>query len=332
MAWLDETSPAFHRLSSAFAKELRSRGLTVVPVKASSLETMPKTPLPNKQPARGGPRRPIAIDSGPSEETAADKASELGKSGQLPKLKLRTYATPDRDADLSESVRSITAPDVTRALYARSQQAGKPVVQSFAIPGRLPRELTDDAQIADYAIVIRFAAVQSWAVAPETPPFAPGVMVAASTISGTSALGFGPSPTPAQSGQSTYGTPGGYARGYEGWGPNDFWHRDSDFRQRDYQFKHGPPPQYATPPSGLSGSQKPAQQRDFGVGNLPGRGQASSIGWHLILMDGFDLAPAREGKAPARIWQASVRAPGEPDNLMDSLPKMIPAIFAARPR
>jgi len=292
---------------------------------------MPKTPLPNKQPAHG-PRRPIAIDRGPTEETAADKASELGKSGQLPKLKLRTYTAPERDADLSESVRNITAPDVTRALYARSQQKGKPIVQSTTIPGRLPKELTDDAKLADYAVVIRFAAVQSWAVAPETPPFGPGVMVAANSIGGTGVLGFGASALPAQSGQNTYGTPGGYVRGYEGWGPNDFWHRDSDFRQRDYQFKHGPPPQYATPPSGLSGSRNAAQQRDFGVGNLPGRGEGSAIGWHLILMEGFDLAPVREGKAPARIWQASIRAPGDLDNLIESLPKMIPAIFATKPR
>ena len=331
MAWLDETTPTFYRLSSALAKELQDRGLTVVSVKASELDPMPKTPLPNKQSARKGPRK-VAAQSGPTEEAAASKASELGKSGQLPKLALRTYATPDSDADLSESVRSITAPDVTRALYARSQQQGRPIVHAFAIPGRMPKELPHDATIADYAIIIRFAAVQTWAAAPNPHPFGPGVMVAATSIGGTGALGFGTPAQPAPPGHSTYGTPGGYARGYEGWGRNDFWHRDSDFNQRDYQFKHGPQPQYATPPSGLSGSRSGQQQRQFGVGPLHGREHVATVGWHLILLEGYDLEQIRNGKPPARIWQASVRAPGEPEALPNSLPKMIHAVFAAKPQ
>ena len=331
MAWLDENAPVFSRMASALATELRARGLTVVNVKASSLDPMPKTPLPNKQTAAKNSRKPIVL-SGPSEEEAARKARELAKSGQLPKLKLRAYETPTRDSDLSESVRNITAPDVTRALYARSQQLGRPVVSSFAIPGRMPKELTNDAKIADYAIVIRIAAVQSLAAVPETLPFGPGTLVAATSIGGSGALGFGQPAQGTPPGQSTYGTPGGYARGYEGFAPNDFWHRDSDFRQRDYQFKHGPPPNYATPPSGLSGSKTGTQQRGFGVGNIPGRAHVSSIGWHLVLMDGFDLTPVLKGGKPAQIWQAKISRPGEPEELANALPKMVQAVFAAKPQ
>ena len=328
MAWLDESSPVFHRVSEALAKELTARGLTIVPVRPSALEPMPKTPLPNKQAAQDVPaRRAPKPEQGASEGVASQKAADLGKTGQLPKLKLRTYGTPDKDADLPESVRNITAPDVTRALYARSQQTGKPVVHSFSVPGRVPKELTDDAKIADYAFIVRLAAVQAWAEAPNPFPFGPGVLVAASSIGGTGALGYGP---PAQPGQSTYGTPGGYVRGYEGSAPNDFWGRDRDFFQRDYMFKHGPQPNYATPPSGLSNSRTGTPQPGFGVGPLRGREHVSNIGWHLLILDCFDLAPARDGKRPVRVWQAAIRSPGDPDALATGLPKMIPAIFAAK--
>lgn len=344
LAWLDETSHAFQNLSSAFAKELTQRGLTIVSVRPSALEPLPKTPIPNKQTV-GAVARPQPVDQagGAAEGEAAQKASELGKTGSLPKLTLRRYAAPDKDADLSESVRAITAPDVTRALYARSQQAGKPVVQTFSVPGRLPREIETDASIADYVIIIRFAAVQAWAAAPDSPPFGPlealafgslkgspfgpGILVAASSIGGTGRLGFGAPAQPAPSAPNSYGTPGGYVRGYEGSAPNDFWHRDNDFYQRDYMFKHGPQPNYATPPTGLSSSSPGAQQRGFGVGNLPGRSHVSNIGWHFLVMDGFDLAPVREGKKPVRVWHAAIRTPGDPDELAASLPKMIHAVF-----
>lgn len=360
MAWMDETAPIFQKISTEFAKELTGRGLAVIQASASALEPMPKTPLPNKQAARDVPARRQAAPSEPgaAEGAAAQKAQELGKDGKLPPLKLRTYMTADKDKDLPESVRAIAAPDVTRALYARSQQAGKPVVQSFAIPGRLPGELSDDAKKADYAFIIRFAAVRAWAESPageypEAPgnlwaealdlareargrddsPFGPGVPVAASTIGGTARLGIGEPAQAAPPGQNTYGTPGGYARGYEGSSRNDTWHRDSDFYQRDYQFKHGPQPQHATPPSGLSGSvtgKGPVQQRGFGATPLPGRSHgASFIGWHLLILECFDLAPAREGKKPVRVWQATVRSPGGGDDFGATLPKMVRAAFAA---
>lgn len=335
LAWMDETAPVFQKLQTALGKELAARGLSLVAVKPSALEPMPKTPMPNKQSARSVPNLHQPEQSkGVAENNAAQKAQELGQAGQLPKLKLRTYATPNSDKDLPDSVRAVTAPDVTRALYARSQQAGKPVVQSFAIPGRLPKELAGDAKIADYAIVIRFAAVRAWASAPESNPrpYGPGVLVAATTIGGTSRLGVGSSAAPSPPGQNTYGTPGGYVRGYEGSAPGDVWHRDSDFYQRDYQFKHGPQPQYATPPKGLSDSvTSKGRQREFGATPLPGREHgASVVGWHLLLMDCFDLAPMRNGQKPVQVWQAAIRAPGDTDDLPTSLPKMIRAIFAAK--
>ena len=337
MAWMDETAPVFQKVSSEFGRELTSRGLTIIRVSASGLEPMPKTPLPNKQAARDAPARRQAAPSEPgtAEGAAAQKAQELGKDGKLPPLKLRTYVTADKDKDLPESVRAIAAPDVTRALYARSQQAGKPVVQSFAIPGRLPKELAGDAKKADYAFIIRFAAVRAWAEAPghDAAPFGPGVLVAASAIGGTARLGIGEPAQATPPGRNTYGTPGGYVRGYEGTSRNDTWGRDSDFYQRDYQFKHGPQPQYATPPAGLSGSVpgKGQGQRGFGATPLPGRSHgASVIGWHLLILECFDLAPAREGKKPVHVWQATVRSPGGGDDFGATLPKMVRAAFAAK--
>lgn len=333
MQWLNETAPMFYKVSSELAKELTELGLTRVTVGASALDPMPNTPLPNKSKAQTSRPPTPAPDKGPAEEEASQKAADLGKSGKLPKLKLRTYQTPDKDTDLPESVRLVASPDVTRALYAKSQQTGTPVVQNFAIPGRIPKELADDAKVADYAFVIRFAAVRSWASAPEQTPFAgpPGVLVAASTVGGTSRLGFGTPAQPSPPGRDTYGTPGGYVRGYEGSSAGDFWHRDNDFYQRDYQFKHGPQPNYATPPSGLS-PHSGGTGRGFGVAPLPGGEHGvSNVGWHFLLVDCFDLAPAREGKKPAIVWQAAVRAPGADEDLGTALPKMARAAVAVQP-
>jgi hypothetical protein len=47
------------------------------------------------------------------------------------------------------------------------------------------------------------------------------------------------------------GNPQDFHRGYVGNGPNDPWHRDNDFKARDYQFRYGPLPEYATPPGYL---------------------------------------------------------------------------------
>lgn len=330
LAWLDESAPVFQRLAADFSRELTSRGLAVVAVSPSALQPMPNTPLP-ASPRTEAPLLPSRIQSkgnAPADLGAGGKAMELGRSGRLPKLILRGYDTPSEDADLPQSIKSVTPPDVARALYARSQQAGHPVVNSFAIPGRLPMELSADAEIADYAIIIRFASVRAWAAAPDPMHFGPpGVLVAASTIMGTGSLGFGAPAAPWPPGQSTYGTPGGYVRGYEGSARDDIWHRDGDFYQRDYMFKHGPQPNYATPPSGLS----PGRDVSPGAAPLPGRIRGAAIaGWQFLLLDAYDLAPMRAGKKPKRLWQAGVRRPEDGKELAEALPEMARAIFAGQ--
>ncbi|MDR1490731.1 MAG: hypothetical protein LBS65_09690 [Desulfovibrio sp.] len=42
--------------------------------------------------------------------------------------------------------------------------------------------------------------------------------------------------------------PQDFHRGYVGNSPNDPWHRDNDFKARDYQLRYGPQPEYAAPP------------------------------------------------------------------------------------
>lgn len=77
-----------------------------------------------------------------------------------------------------------------------------------------------------------------------------GLVLAAGPVRGIGALGPGPPAQPAPPPRPAYGgTPGDYARGYEGMSPTpgDFWHRESDFRARDYTTRHGPPPAYAAP-------------------------------------------------------------------------------------
>ncbi|MDR3073165.1 MAG: hypothetical protein LBV01_00395, partial [Deltaproteobacteria bacterium] len=105
------------------------------------------------------------------------------------------------------------------------------------------------------------------------------------------------------------------------------WHRDSDFYQRDYLFKHGPPPQYATPPSELS------SPRGFpaGMQPLPGRGRALVAGWHLLLLDAYDLLPVRDGGDPKRIWTAEIRLPDDGLSLDAALARMVRVIFAENP-
>ena len=94
-------------------------------------------------------------------------------------------------------------------------------------------------------------------VFPETENMAEGnaafndFVAAAGPVRGVGALGYIP---PAQTGpppRPAYGrTPGDYGRGYEGMNsvPGDFWHRESDFRNRNYTTRHTSPAIYATPP------------------------------------------------------------------------------------
>lgn len=86
----------------------------------------------------------------------------------------------------------------------------------------------------------------------EIPAFY-GQTFAAGSIKGVGAMGYG-APAPASPPRPTYGnTPGDYQRGYEGHRPGlDPWHREADFKARNYQLRYGPQPQIASPPPGVS--------------------------------------------------------------------------------
>lgn len=328
LAWLNESSPVFRKVCVVLARELKARGLTVVSVTPSKLLPMPETTLPPKKNAV--PERPSARNDAAGSE-AAQKAGELAHKGKLPQLKLRGYSIPEKDSDLPPQVVAIAPPDVTRGLFARSQVQGRPEVTSFAVPGRLPEELAADAEIAEYAVIVTFAAVRASAARQEGdalfPGGPPGVAVAAATVQGVGRLGFGTS-TPSSSGKSAYGTPGGFVRGYESpAGPNDPWHRDYDFYQRDYQFKHGPEPQYAKPPKDFAPTSRTAPRQALPPVRFDS-GRIAAHGWYLLLLDGFNLVPMREGKKPERIWWAASRLPAEDESLETALPKLARAVFA----
>lgn len=331
MAWLDETAPIFQRLAAVLKKELTAKGLIIVERPPSKLEAMPKTPLPPSGGRIKTADTPTLSERNKAQSgsAAAQKANELGKAGKLPQLKLEGYSAPKKDADLPATVLAVAPPDVARALFARSQQQGLPEVRSFNIPGRIPEEVNDDATVADYTLVVRFAAVRGWSAAPERlfPGGPPGVSVAATTVRGVGSLGYGAPAAPAPPGRNTYGTPGGYVRGYEGSAPNDFWHRDSDFNQRDYQFKYGQQPNYATPPSGLS----PGRNVSPGVGAMPvGRGGTVAFSeWHMLILELYPLAPLREGKKAEPVWRGMARRPGDTKALGKSLPEMAQLLTAA---
>lgn len=309
---------------------LTKQGLSLVSASPSILAPMPQTTLPPDADALAAPDKPGTRKDQTAEAADAQlKASELAREGKLPQLKLRGYTTPKRDADLPQSVRSITPPDVTTALFALSQQKGVPVLRGgVGIPGRLPDELTtSDPKAAEYALVVRFAVIQPLGMSSFRKPLPflaeqQGVLVAA--VGGVGALGFG-APAAPSSGRTNYGTPGGYVRGYEGSSPSDFWHRDSDFFSRDYQLNNSPPSPIATPPSDLSSSPGGAVRSMPRGTPSTGRGMA---GWYLLEIDCYDLAPGREGKAPKLLWQANVQCAETQTGLIAALPRMIQAAFA----
>ena len=331
LAWMDEKTMAFMAVEKELGPLLTKQGLSLVSVAPTALAPMPKTPLPQDADALAAPGMVQTGSQQKAEDAEAQrKAAELAREGKLPQLKLRGYSTPKRDAELPQSVRSIAAPDVTTALFALSQQKGLPVLRNGSgIPGRLPAELQNaDPKVADYAIVVRFAAIQPMGMSgmlQRLPAFAEqhGVLVAA--VGGVGALGVGPPAAPSSTGRTNYGTPRGYVRGYEGSSPSDIWNRDSDFFTRDYKLKNSPPSPVATPPGGFSdspgGAQRSAPRSTY-------RGTVSRAGWYVLEMDCYDLAPAREGKAPQRVWQAAVEQAEIPQGLIAALPQMVQAIFA----
>jgi hypothetical protein len=95
-----------------------------------------------------------------------------------------------------------------------------------------------------------------------TEKFPPLPVVAAGSVRGVGTLGYGSSARPAPPPPAYGGTPGDYARGYEGLSPahGDPWHRESDFKARDYLMRHGPQPDLAAPPRG-SAPPLPAESR-----------------------------------------------------------------------
>ncbi len=336
LSWLNENAPVFGPLAKELAITFKIKGLTLVSVPPTVIEAMPSTPLPADADilASPAPRGKKAAPMPAPDSSTQARAAELAREGKLPKLKLREYSAPSRDADLPGSVRAVRPPDVERALFALSQQKGIPIVRSHvAIPGRLPAELTKDAAVADYALVARFALMQPPASVSDSGMIGFAAAGGGLGIGGTGSLGFGPPPSPGASAPpGGYGTPGGYVRGYENpAGPNDIWHRDSDFFRRDYMQNVSPPPPSARPPAGLSPSVDgyPAQP---GPG-LPGRGGhvvRPVESWYLLQMECFDLRPVRQNKKPVMVWRSSAQMPAGDKKLASALPEMARAIFAAR--
>ena len=189
-------------------------------------------------------------------------------------LRLEHYTLPVHDADLPGSVMAVRPPDLEAVLFAASQRRGYPVLlnQVDRIPGRLPKEMYSiDPLLAKYTLIIRFAALRSPLTATvaqaKTPPASAvtlaqaklspasaasfdSFVTAAGPVRGVGSLGYGSS-TPGNPPRPVYGgTPGDYARGYEGMSPypRDIWHRESDFNDPSYRRRHSPPPAYASPP------------------------------------------------------------------------------------
>lgn len=76
------------------------------------------------------------------------------------------------------------------------------------------------------------------------------IVATAEDTHGVGSLGYGSS-EPGSPPRSSYGNnPNDYRRGYEGNSPypGDPWNRETDFKARNYQQRHEPEPQYASPP------------------------------------------------------------------------------------
>jgi hypothetical protein len=78
---------------------------------------------------------------------------------------------------------------------------------------------------------------------------AAAVYTAAGPIRGVTTLP--PAPPAPSAPPGAYGTRRDFERGYVGNNPEpgDFWHRDNDFKAREYMFKYGPQPEFAAPPA-----------------------------------------------------------------------------------
>ena len=321
----NENSPSLRPLIKELAHCLAKKNLRPVAVKPRAMPPLSGTVL-----SSGAPFAQSSQNSGtPSEEAAQEKAVELARKGTLPQVTLRRYDLRENNAEVSGRGAALVPPPRATGHSAGSGFRETLSVRGFVIPGSLPAELAMDANVADYALIVRFAEV--WRQAGLMRRMAQhsgagGFLVAASSIGGVGSLGFGAPAQPSATQPSTYGTPGGFRRGYEGSAPNDFWNRDHDFYQRDYQFRYGEPPAYASPPSGSASTPGwpgpvpvPSRLRDA----LP-----MVATFHLLLLDCYDLAPLRQRGEATLVWQGSAFILASEKKLADSLPALAREIFA----
>lgn len=250
-----EKSPLFGSLQRALAPALATKGFTVISAPASALRAGSESGHGTGESRQSNSGRP------------AMRAHKTSSPPQ--KLTLAKYTIPKNDADLPDSVMRITPPDSEAILFARSQQSGRPtLVRAGAIPGVIPKETLDaDPKLAQYTLICRFAEASTDGLAAADKPenlvtasgsdalparsgSTGGILVAAELIRGVSRMGYG---TPARGAppRPAYGSsPYDYRRGYVGNSPgNDPWHRDADFKARNYMLRHGPVPEDASPPA-----------------------------------------------------------------------------------
>lgn len=321
MEWMDEASPLFSELKANLTPLLAAKGLTVQ-------ETAPSSPAPLPKP-------------GVSASTKSQKNSDL----QLP-------------------------------LFTRSQQEGNPIMQRGGrIPGHFPKEImADDAGTADYVILCRFASVTPSRLSKLLTPSlllmaspgrystsfqdneaAPVMLAASGLVKGVGTMGYGTPATPAPPASSYGNTPGDFVRGYEGNSPvpGDPWNREADLRARDYMFKNGPAPQYATPPAEVGKPTSPVAPTPptlpkpplpgdtdmpaVSPGPAPTRtpstpsGLQSStpsstsfqIAGYALEMECYDLKTLKAGKKSTPIWRCTVHQRADAPTLLAALPGMI---------
>jgi hypothetical protein len=228
---------------------------------------------------------------------------------------------------------AVAPPDVSTALFALSQEKGLPVLRGgMRIPGRMPGEAAaTDRQAADYLLVVRFAVILPPLAEVPAGTWSAGLAaearLVAAAVGGVDPLGFGGG-GPAGPRPGSYGTPGGYRRGYEGAAPNDFWHRDTDFFARDYLLRNSPPAPTASPPAGLSS----APERVRGAAPLAGaRGTgAVSAGLYVLELECYPLAGFGPDKTPRPLWRAVVRRKADDRGLAAALPGMAEAAWSRK--
>jgi hypothetical protein len=296
LEWTDETSPLFQSMRSALLPLLAAKGIRVVDASPSRLALLPRSVpaeyehleklsrnkenlhrLAQKRVAEANRRPTIASATNDPRVSAADGQKQGGEKEIAVQekpypLRLARYAVPERDADLPASVMAVKPVDTETLLFAASQKRGFPLLRHEGkIPGHVPAETsTVDPVSAEYSLLIRFAAVQSFsgglpdirgigaARSVLSAAYINGSMVTAGPVRGVGALGPAPPPQSAPPRPAYGASPGDYARGYEGMSPipGDPWHREADLHDPGYRSRHAPPPVYATPP------QVPARRDD----------------------------------------------------------------------